>query len=160
MGGRGSFDTITDMIRDKPSESWLLIARSNFYAQRLQSALSKRGVPWNYTKAAGGYVTPKNRRIGKLLFEMQYGNEITSDDWSFIAANLPAKLDGQAIFRHGLKAELKRAPLQWPVCVQNIEQSGGTEFFRLLIETGKWPEIDKSLGIYNSAIDRYGFEYA
>mgnify|MGYP000964135578 CR=1 FL=1 len=144
----------------KPSDSWLLLARTNFLARRLAQRLDAAGIPWTTTKGNSMWTAPVRNRLVLALRDAEKLDCIWLKDWIKLLDYVPNKVEGKDLLVHGTKAKWSRYDGDgddvFPVA--EILSWGGTEELLRIIRTGRWKNlIEKSTEISN-AVDRYGVE--
>jgi DNA helicase-2/ATP-dependent DNA helicase PcrA len=123
-----------------PREDWLLIARTNYQANRLYAAMQANHKPVRWTSTADGLTS---RTLGlQALYALENGEPITGVQWSKAQELLPQKTkDRETILTRGTKAKWKQPETlaQWDLIFPSeLEEVGATEPLRAAIASGEW----------------------
>lgn len=144
-----------------PSESWLLIARSNFQAGRLASLLNKQGIPWIPTKGHGGWDAPARNAALEAMLDLEFGEPIDGAQWKAALKHLPTKVDDAQLLVRGTKAKFeddkyRAAELHPHVRVGELDQLGATEELKQRVQDGRWRALIDKGEQYAQAVERWG----
>ncbi len=146
----------------KPTESTLVLARTNMLAARLAAKLDAAGIPWAPTRGRGGWLAPvRNLGIGGL-YNLEHGAPISGHEWVQILKLIPSKLDGEELLLRGTKSRFEAANgeadrYEW-VLPHELDKLGATPKLCALVESGQWKTLVKDAPKVTAAIDRYGNE--
>lgn len=147
-----------------PRESWLVIARSNYLARKLQAELIDAGIPWAYTKGKGGWLTPTEVEAFASMFTLASGQPITFPEWRRVVDVLPAKCPDGPLFVRGTKSRLdeenSRRNSDELADVQQIESWGATPLLQRSLLDGSWPELVDGARRFCDAVERWGWNVA
>ena len=149
------------MVDDK--ESWLLLARTNYLTGKLKACLDSNGIPWDYTRGAGGYVKPRNRLATSGLSDLAMWRAISSSQWLEILRVVPAGRGENAYLQRGVKTEVvsgNRKPPKSMVTLDTIVDNGGTELLRETIISGRWTALVDGADKFAAAERRLGRDAA
>lgn len=144
-----------------PRQSWLLLARTNFVARRLQQRMNAAGVPWVPIKGNGGWAAPKRMQALSGLLTLSRGGGCSSEEWTEILKHVPSKANGEELFTHGSKAawEKREAPREVQFrSAENFADWGGTVALRRFLSTGRWVELVDRATEFKTAQERWGWE--
>jgi DNA helicase-2/ATP-dependent DNA helicase PcrA len=135
-------ETEVPLSAAKPNEDWLFIARTNFEAGRLYSALHASGKPAKWVKQSDG---PTARSQGlAALYRLEKGEGVSGADWVRAMELLPINDKRLTpILTRGTRTGWAKNHLdKWDVIFSNdIEKVGGTAQLREKITSGKWCEL-------------------
>jgi len=145
-----------------PSQSWLLIARTNFQAKRMASLLDVQNIPWVPTKGNGGWDAPvRNTALGALL-DLEEGCPIDGGQWTQVLKYLPSRIDGVDLLVRGTKKrfdDLNDAADRFPfVTPARLDELGATESLKQLLESRKWRRVVDHAERFTYAVERWGRE--
>lgn len=140
-----------------PRESWLLIARTNYHANRLAAQLRRRGIPWLPTKGHGGWNAPARNEAIETLWALQQGLAINGKRWKRAVDHLPARL-----LIRGTKTEwaelkegeaIERYP---PGSIDLATLPGGTPDLVEALRSGAWQQHVDHADEWISAVEQWG----
>lgn len=144
-----------------PRESWLLIARTNYLANRFVGSLNASAIPWIPTRGNGGWKHGKKSEAMAALIALQDGHPIEPAEWRRIVEAIPAKCDGAELLTRGTKklwAEKEYKP-ESPLCGRGaIGEWGGTQTLIDLIASGGWTELVEHADRFVQAWRQWGPE--
>lgn len=148
-----------------PSESWLLLARTNYHVARIVRRVNEAGFPWLPTKGNGGWNAPARNEANEGLWALQQGMVIRGSRWKRIVDHLPAKHDGAELLVRGTKtqwAELKGKEIdeRYPRPMLLDELPGATPRLVDVIRSGAWRSIADGGDAWANAVDRWGEDVA
>lgn len=154
--------SLHDVIGDiDPRDSWLLIARTNFQARRIQNLLNRGGVPWLPTKGHGGWNAPKRKEALLALYSLQTGYPIGWKEWRTALDVIPSK-SGDAVFlERGAKSKWSSdgfKPEADLAKTGDLTDWGATETLKKEIASGGWQSFVEHGERYSSAIRSWGIE--
>jgi DNA helicase-2/ATP-dependent DNA helicase PcrA len=88
-----------------PTQTWLVLARTNWLANRLATRLTEAGIPWRATRGNGGW--PRRSRVDAVctLASLFLGSEIGVPEWRQLLKLLPSKLGDETLLERGTKTE-------------------------------------------------------
>jgi DNA helicase-2/ATP-dependent DNA helicase PcrA len=155
--------TIEDAVKTvDPREDWLLIARTNYQANRLFSEMALQGKPVRWTSSVDG---PTSRSLGlQALFALEKGEPVTGLQWSRALELLPQKNnEKQTIVARGTKTAWKRPETvaKWDLIFPNeLEEVGATETLQAAIASGRWVGLVDRGTEWRRQADKWGAELA
>jgi len=122
-----------------PEDDWLLLARTNYQANRLFAAMASQGKPARWVKS--GEVN--KRQTGMLaLHSLESGEPINGEQWAAAIELIPARrADGEAMLTRGTKARYKDANHRRSVdavWLDEAEVLGVTPVLAEAIRSGGW----------------------
>lgn len=96
-----------------PTQSWLLLARTNWLANKMATRLTEFGIPWHSTRGNGGW--PRKSRVdGAItLAALSVGEKITASAWQHVLKLMPSKLGDEELLIHGCKAQWEQHGKEW-----------------------------------------------
>lgn len=146
-----------------PTQSWLLLARTNFQARRLAHWLDKLGIPWAPNRGAGGWNAPVRNEALIALHTLQRGGPIDGGQWVQVLKLLPSKVDGEELLVWGTKArwaEMDRPAEQFAWVQLSDERfptdMGSTLALTAAIRSGRWLNFIEGADKFSAAIDQWG----
>jgi DNA helicase-2/ATP-dependent DNA helicase PcrA len=147
-----------------PSESWLLLARTNFQARYYAGQLNAAAIPWLPTKGNGTWSARQRHAGMRALYAIERGDPVDGDQWRLALKLLPANLDKQPLLARGTKARFEDerfdAAGEFPFVLPNqLDQLGATPLLSAMIADGRWRKI-KGIepAMYLQALERWGQE--
>jgi len=149
-----------------PSQSWLLLARTNQQATRLAAACEDASIPWRPTKGAGGFAAPAKQELLAALAAIQNGRSLTETQIRRLFMLTPTSFGDVKLMTHGSKAKFnergipedQRWRLSEPLeCEQLLYDLGFTEGFFKLIWDGD-VSFYKDFGKFWRAAKTHGIE--
>ena len=155
--------TIEDAIhRVDPREDWLLIARTNYQANRLFSEMALQGKPVRWTSSTDG---PTSRSLGlQALYALEKGEPVTGVQWSRALELLPQKnSEKQTVIARGTKTAWKKPETValWDLIFPNeLEEVGATEMLQAAIASGQWVALVDRGSEWRRQADKWGAELA
>lgn len=141
-----------------PSQSWLVLARTNRLADEFGQTLTQMGIPWFPIKGGGGWSAPVRNRAVVGLRKLARRERVTVEEFHAIVKNLPAKHDGQAVFTRGSKKKWDEGYYEDAVGIDygTSAIAGATSHFWDIVDNRLWLEmIDKAERV-NKALDEHG----
>jgi DNA helicase II / ATP-dependent DNA helicase PcrA len=159
---RHSFQNILTDI-ESSDQTWLLIARTNYLSTRFRKGLKRSGIPWDYTRGAGGYCTPTSRATCKALTDLHDGKTIEANDWRLVLRNIKSGSSDDRLIDSGVKTRLAAGDypiLDDDLSLHQITDYGATERFRSIIERSQWVPYVAGGEEFSEACLRYGVETA
>ena len=148
----------------KPSEEWLVLARTNFLANRLAQQLDAASIPWLPTKGRGRWSAPVRLRAVQALRNIQAGAPIDGAEWLAILDQVKMKAAGETLFIRGTKrdwTDLTDAQAQeraaW-VQPEHLSELGAAPAFLKQIQSGAWMSWFDHIRMVCEAIDKWGDE--
>lgn len=157
---RLSYDArLANMVN--PTESWLLIARSNFQAGRMATLLNRAGIPWIPTRGPGGWDAPARNAALETLLDLEFGEPIDGAQWKAVLKHLPTKVDDVQLLVRGTKARFDDdkypAAEKHPyVRVNELDQLGATQELIKRVSDGRWRALIDKGEQYAQAVERWG----
>lgn len=155
--------SIEDAVRRvDPREDWLLIARTNYQANRLFSEMALQGKPVKWTTSVEG---PTSRSLGlQALYVLENGEPVTGLQWSKALELLPQKnRDKESVISRGTKTAWKKPETvaQWDLIFPNeLEEVGATEMLQAAIASGQWVALVDRGAEWRRQADKWGAELA
>jgi superfamily I DNA/RNA helicase len=118
------------------TQTWLLLARTNWLANKMASRLTELGIPWKATRGNGGW--PRKSRVDAIctLAALSVGKEIAAPAWLQMLKLLPSKLGDEPLLIHGCKSQWQENGRKWRESVFTIED---------IADAGATPELVKRL---------------
>jgi superfamily I DNA/RNA helicase len=141
-----------------PHDDWLLIARTNFQANRLFAAMCARDKPVRWTSTSDG---PHARAVGlQCLYALERGEPVTGIQWSRALELLPQKdKEKQAVIARGTKTLWKKPETvaSWDLIFPSeLEEVGATEMLQKAIASGEWISLVDRGGEWRRQADKWG----
>tara|TARA_B110000285_G_C15112287_1_gene611867 strand:+ start:492 stop:2270 length:1779 start_codon:yes stop_codon:yes gene_type:complete len=129
-----SISRVADRVR--ADESWLLIARSNWHANRMGKFLTARGIPWFPTSGVGGWGSPVRNAAVLALRKVSREAEISPGEFRALTKEIPSKVDGVEMFKRGTKKRFNQEPEKWRAGTKakGAEQVDSEEVFDLFFD--------------------------
>jgi superfamily I DNA/RNA helicase len=155
--------SIEDAVhRVDPREDWLLIARTNYQANRLFCEMALQGKPVKWTSSTEG---PTSRSLGlQALYALQKGEPVTGVQWAKALELLPQKdKEKQAVIARGTKTAWKKPETvaAWDLIFPNeLEEVGATEMLQAAIASGQWVSLVDRGAEWKRQADKWGPELA
>jgi len=155
--------TIEDAIhRVDPREDWLLIARTNYQANRLFSEMALQGKPAKWTSSTDG---PTSRSLGlQALYALEKGEPVTGVQWAKALELLPQKnREKETVIARGTKTAWKKPETvaAWDLIFPNeLEEVGATEMLQAAIASGQWVALVDRGSEWRRQADKWGAELA
>lgn len=148
-----------------PSQSWLLLARTNFQARRIAKLLDDAEIPWIPTRGGGSaWAAPVRNMAIKALANLEHGAPCDGSEWQAILKKIPSQAGGDRLLEMGTKSrfasmEETAAQDQYPwVMIDEITTIGGTARCVEAIKAGKWREWVEDAEEYLNAVRQWGQE--
>lgn len=158
----GSVHEVSDMDdvvhRIDPNDDWLLIARTNYQANRLCAAMHKAQKPVRWATTSDG---PTSRSLGmQALYALSVGEPVTGVQWAKAQELLPQKTkDGHAMLVRGAKTQWKKPETvsQWDLIFpSDLESVGATESLVASIKSGEWVGLVDDGLMWKRHADKWG----
>lgn len=147
-----------------PRESWLLLARTNFFASRMAKALDDEGVPWVPTRGNSPWNAPVRGQAIAALRNLQAGAPIDGIEFQSILKFVKSKSGHGVLLEHGTKArfedmtaEQAQTQYSW-VHLDELQELGATPLFIEGVRQGSWRQWIDFAERTTQAIDRWGQE--
>lgn len=142
-----------------PAESWLVLARTNYHANRLAQKLRELDYPWQPTRGAGGWNKPATNKGLQGLLDAQNGLPIEAGDWEQIIKLLPVKCDRGELLVRGTKTNFEPSKHKHEgLYFQQLTAWGATELLVGMIASGDWQGLIEGARVYAQAVSRYGWQ--
>jgi len=141
-----------------PSQSWLLLARTNFHANRLATRLKETGVPWQPTKGLGGWNRPVKNKALNTLADLAAGHPVEVSEWAAVLDTLPSKTEGGELFARGTKANWEPKGREPHAYAQDLSAWGGTSLLSSSLRSGGWVSLVDGAADYVAARVRWGYD--
>ena len=164
-GGEGSvsewsdLEDLTNVIDGR--DDWLMLARTNFQANRIMAYLSSIGVPCRSTKSSG---EPTVRQIGmSALYKLEKNEPIDGQQWIRAIAILPSRSTEGEIIQRGTKKKWNDTDesLKWDfILPEDIEQIGGTSLLADAIRSGEWCRLVDHGSAWRESAEKYDTDLA
>ena len=137
----GDIESVVKIV--DPNDDWLLIARTNYQANRLYAAMHGHGKPVKWTSSQDGQTA---RTIGLTgLYALENGDPITGAQWAKALELLPQQdKNKETVLSRGTKSRWKKSEeaSKWDLIFPNdLEEVGATEMLREFIVSGRWVEL-------------------
>ncbi len=142
-----------------PAESWLLLARTNFQARRLQQRLNGNGIPWVPTKGNGGWSAPVRNKALLGLLGLSRGESIFAEEWQAVLKLVPSRVNDRELLERGTKKQWDERQIDDPIeaCeLPRLSEWGATPEFIDQIRSGRWVELIDRAVEFRGAVDRWG----
>ena len=157
--GAVSIEQMTPSLIDvvDPSESWLLIARTNYHANRLARRLSDAGKPYKPASRKGP-LSNKRLKFCDSVFSLFKDMPIDSEELANLIDMMPAKF-----LLRGKKAQFKAGNIELdPKGLFKLPEIVNLELMpestASLISAGDVAHVEESLGGYFTGRLRYGYD--
>lgn len=131
----------------RSDESWLILTRCRFQANRIGAMLDEYSTPWLNTKGSGSWDAPKRNAATRTLLAMERGESTEAVDWAIVVGKEGIKVNhkqsGNALLKHGAKAfwqKMKPRELEdWPAAsLSDWASLGVTDYLAEMIRSGRW----------------------
>ena len=154
--------SLSALSRCLPGEDWLVLARTNFQANRMRDEFKRLQVPVTTTTAQVGVLSRK--QIGlKALLDMEQGKAVTGEQFAQAIALLPSKdCNSDHIVRRGFKSKWKDTNHieSWEVVFKTeLREAGIDERGVGYLLSGRWPELVTGGRDWRDVVDRHGLEH-
>jgi superfamily I DNA/RNA helicase len=155
--------SIEDVVhRIDPTDDWLLIARTNFQANRLLLAMHARDKPVRWASTNEG---PSIRSLGlQGLYALEKGEPATGLQWSKALELLPQKnKEKQTVIARGAKTLWKKPETvtKWDLIFPNdLAEVGATEMLQAAIASGEWVSLVDKGGEWRRQANKWGASLA
>lgn len=162
-GSVQELDSIEQAVsKINPSESWLLIARTNFQASRLFAAMCEAKKPVKWTTSPEG---PTARAVGmQALFSLEKGEPITASQWMRAMELLPQiNKSKQKILVRGTKTKWKNSEesQKWDLIFPSeLQEVGATESLVNALATKEWVSLVDRGAEWREQASRWGSDLA
>lgn len=154
-----SIDELLELVC--PTQSWLLLARTNFQARRFAAILNKNGIPWRPTKGHGGWHAPKRTMAIAALCQLQSGFPLLAAEWAAIMSYMPSRYCSEDLLTRGTKTRWAAegfAPEQEMATLGDLAPWGATPRLREMIGQGTWTCLIDNGQMQATAIRKWGSE--
>lgn len=142
-----------------PTSSWLLLARTNYHANRIATRLKETGVPWQPTKGLGGWNRPVKNRALNTLADLAKGFPVESSEWAAVLDVLPSKTEGGELITRGTKAKWEPKDFAGQhAYATDLSAWGGTPLLSAALVSGRWTSFVDGALDYAAARERWGYE--
>lgn len=149
----GVFDQVT------PEESWLLLGRTNYHANRIASRVKELGIPWMPTRGMGGWNRPAKAKALNALYDLTTDLPIEPGEWSSILDHIPSKCEAGALLDHGAKAKWDAGQHKGESSyASGLARWGATALLIEKIKTAAWGSLIDGGSEYAEARARWGYE--
>ena len=141
-----------------PTETWLLLARTNYGARRLGKRLDGNGIPWAMMKGGSKWSAPSRNAACRAMMELQYGGVITVSEWLDVLKYCPAKLDANNLLERGTKTRWKKydGPLHELNNLEGMAKWGATPRWIEAVKGHRWRSWIKNADEYVEAVTQWG----
>lgn len=147
-------------IKPETRESWLLLARTNFHANRLSGRLDALGIPWLPVKGHGGkWAAPVRIKALNALRSLKLGHAIYAHEWQSIIKQLPAcKVKGQEYLVRGTKTEWENyaGDPNDLIDLENLSNWGATDHLKNVVTSGQYKNLVDGAHDFEAAVQLYG----
>lgn len=140
----------------EPTESWLLLSRTNMHAAKMGKQLDRLGIPWLPTKGNGGWNAPARNEALEALWALQSGLVIRGSRWKRAIEHLPAKLLERGVKTRWAEMKQGEADGQFDRPLLLGELPGATPELVETIASGKWRSIVDHGEEWCGAVERWG----
>jgi DNA helicase II / ATP-dependent DNA helicase PcrA len=145
----------------KPTESWLLIARTNFQAAGIAKRLDADGIPWqNSGKGNNKWNAPVKHKTILAMRALHAGHAITETEWKLILKGIK-NTNGKEYFKRGTKKEWENRSKSDPEQFTNLEHCqdwGATPDFVAMIKLNYWTKFINGSEDYLRAAKKWGHD--
>jgi len=127
------------VLRARPDEDWLFIARTNYEASRLYATLHSAGKPARWVKQADG-ITVRGQGLA-ALYALEKGKHISGAEWARAIELLPTTDKNKSpMLTRGTKTGWgKKHADHWDVIFpSDLPNVGATESLTEWIRSGRW----------------------
>lgn len=142
-----------------PSQSWLLLARTNRLARQLAAALDEEGLPWAPSKGLGGWAAPKRNAGLAALLTLEGGYPVEREEWRTAIQLIPARCEAGPLLVRGAKTAWLEKSYK-PACelakAELLAEWGAEPALIEAIRSGQWRGLVDGAERYCSAVDRWG----
>lgn len=142
-----------------PNESWLLLGRTNFIAQRLAKRLEPHHIPWVPTTGGNNrWNAPVRQKVMQAMMSLSMGGAIGLGEWKQVLK----EVTGKDYFERGTKkrfADARESANEMKFAPQ-LKEWGATDKFISLVQSGRWHALVAHAPEYQTAADRWGLSAA
>jgi DNA helicase-2/ATP-dependent DNA helicase PcrA len=138
----GYSEELTAMV--DPRESWLLLARTNFFASRMAKLLDGEGTPWVPTRGNSPWNAPVRGQAIAAMRNLKDGVPIDGLEWQSILKNIKSKVGTDVLLERGTKArfdamtaEQAQSEYSW-IQIDALAELGATQTFIDGVRSGAW----------------------
>ncbi len=141
-----------------PRKNWLLLARTNFVANRISKRLDSIGVPWLTMRGGGWWNAPVRHRAIRAMMSLRNGKQIDGHDWRMICEKCPSQAEGTPLLKRGTKTLWKDYSGEMPMScsLDSVSAWGAAPAFIAAIKNGKWTRLLEGAEDYLDAVNRWG----
>lgn len=155
-----SIDSVIQSV--DPSESWLLIARTNFQASRMFAAMCEAGKPVKWTTSPDG---PTAKAVGmQALYALEKGEPVTAAQWMRAMELLPqVDKSKQKILVRGTKSRWRNSDesQKWDLIFPSeLPEVGATEVLIAALASKEWVGLVDDGAAWRAQAERWGSELA
>ena len=145
-------------------QPWMILARTNFLANRLGGILDSAHIPWTSTKGNSRWTAPVRHMAFRALCNLQAGAPVDGLEWQAVLSQIKSTHEGRTLLARGTKSEWKylepdeaqsKAPWVLPAELKSL---GATDHLIELIRTGDWKHLSNHAVPYLNAVKRVGVE--
>ena len=146
-----------------PTESWLVLARTNWLAAQLGKQLTKSGIPWQSTRGASTWVAPVRNQAITALLALAAGSPIDVCEWQAILKNITVNDGTTVLLERGTKAKYGSLTKDEAITcglrtLENLTEWGATLAFVESVRAGRWYVWIHGSIPYAQAIQQWGRE--
>lgn len=161
-GSVNAAHSLSSLSRCKPGEDWLVLARTNFQANRMRDEFKKLHIPVTATTAQDG--GPSRKQVGmKALLDMERGKAVTGEQFAQAIALLPSRdANSDPVVRRGYKSKWKDSNHigSWEVVFKTELHEAGIDTRGVgYVMSGEWPKLVTGGNDWRDIVDRHGIEH-
>mgnify|MGYP000858954090 CR=1 FL=1 len=137
-----------------PSQSVLLLARTNHLATFFANLMNEEGIPWDSTKGSASWLPPTKRNDLRTLECLQKNTPIDFNEWRSVVSHLPVKGN----FSRGVKTQWNESsyrPENLMTNLEGISEWGATDEMIQRIRSGDWSSMIEGGHRYQKAVGRF-----
>lgn len=154
--------SLQGLARCNPGEDWLVLARTNFQANRIRDEFKKLQIPVTTTTANEGAL-PKKQIGMKALLDMEQGKAVTGEQFAEAIALLPSKdANADTVVRRGFKGKWKDTNHigSWEVVFKTELHEAGIDTRGVgYVMSGEWPKLVTGGRDWRDVVDRHGLQH-
>ena len=136
----------------EPDADWLVIARTNFQADRMRRLLDEADIPHRSTKSDGATQVARGRRA---LWELEQGHYVDPIDFGYALQLVPSA----GLLEWGAKSKYDATEHE-RIHITDLASVGCKEAFQTAVFTGEWAGFVDGGKRFRDWADRYGIDTA
>ena len=156
-------ELLTNALLDvRPSDDWLVLARTNMEAALMGKRLDRLGVPWKPTKGNNIWTAPIRNAVFRTMKDLQDGNPVDGEQWRNVLKYLPAEpwlvRGTKARFDEFSSEATEKALLErfpW-LQINDLHEVGATPVLVEAIKIGEWKTIIDEAEPWLKAVEKWG----